>query len=109
MKLLSLFFLTVVCLLLAAPLFAQTPATTDYPLLDVRRASIAAGLDYVGYQQTTASPAATFKNTWEVAGYGAYVLTPHVTGTVSLAYDWRNSLVRYRVGVRTVLWKGASQ
>lgn len=101
--------LSLLLLCIASVAFAQAATPTDYPLFDVRRASIAAGLDYVGYQTTTAAPAATFSNSWEVAAYGAYVLTPHLTGAASLAYDWRNSLVRYRIGIRTVIWKGDSK
>jgi hypothetical protein len=81
-------------------------ADAQHPLFDVTRASLAAGVDYAGYQQQGQQPLPDFKKAFEVGLYGAYVLTPHVTLTGSGAWDVDNKWIRWRVGVRTVLWKG---
>lgn len=87
---------------------AQT-ATPDIPLLSIKRASLAAGIDYAGYQNQGDQPLPSFHKAFEVGGYAAYVLTPHVTATGSAAYDLDNKWMRYRVGVRTVLWRGSDK
>lgn len=91
-----------VLLLRCAPAFAD-PA----PLLSITRASLAAGADYAGYAQNGQQPLPDFKKAFEIGVYGAYVLTPHVTLTASGAYDVDNKWTRYRVGLRTVLWRGS--
>lgn len=81
-------------------------ADTTHPLFDISRASLAAGVDYAGYQQQGAQKLPDFKKAFEVGLYGAYVLTPHVTATGSGAWDVDNKWIRWRVGIRTVIWKG---
>jgi hypothetical protein len=91
--------------LLCAPAHAQTTAAT--PMLSITRASLAAGIDYASYGQQGNQPLPDFKKAFEVGLYGAYVLTPHVTATGSGAYDVDNRWIRWRVGLRTVLWRGS--
>ena len=78
----------------------------EQPLFSKDRASLALGLDYAAYQQVGTEPLPQFKKAWEPCVLGAYVLTPHLTLTGSGAYDVDNRWMRWKVGVRTVLWKG---
>ena len=94
----------------AATLFVTSLAqAADQPLLSIKRASLAAGVDYAGNQQQGLQKLPDSKKAFEVGLYGAYVLTPHITATASGAYDVDNKWIRYRVGVRTVLWRGSDQ
>ena len=95
----------VVAVALACALAGQSQAA-EQPLLSKDRASLAVGLDYAWYQKAGAEPLPSFKKAWEPGLFGAYVLTPHVTLTGSGAYDLDNKFVRWKVGVRTVLWRG---
>ena len=81
-------------------------AADQRPILDVSRASLAVGLDYAWYQKAGDEPLPAFKKAWEPGLFGAYVLTPHLTLTGSGAYDLDNKWMRWKVGVRTVLWRG---
>ena len=81
-------------------------AADQRPILDKSRASLALGLDYAWYQKAGAEPLPSFKKAWEPGIFGAYVLTPHLTLTGSGAYDLDNKFMRWKVGVRTVLWRG---
>ena len=84
-------------------LFRSAPVR---PLFSKDRASLAAGLDYAAYSRWGDTSIPTFKKEFEVGLYGAYVLTPHLTLTGSAAGGVDNKLIRYRVGVRTVIWSG---
>ena len=95
-----------VAVTLFCPTFTLPVYAADQPLLSLNRASLAAGVDYAGYQQQGVQKLPDFKKAFEVGLYGAYVLTPHVTATVSGAYDVDNKFIRWRAGVRTVLWRG---
>ena len=105
MRLFKVLFILTLLVIFAPKCHAQA-AAPQHPLFDVTRASLAAGVDYAGYQQQGAQPLPDFKKAFEVGLYGAYVLTPHVTLTGSGAWDVDNKWVRWKVGVRTVLWKG---
>lgn len=85
---------------------AGVAQASEQPLLSKDRASLAVGLDYAWYQKAGSEPLPQFKKAWEPGLFGAYVLTPHVTLTGSGAYDLDNKFVRWKVGVRTVLWRG---
>jgi len=85
---------------------AASAQAAERPLLDKSRASLALGLDYAWYQKAGAEPLPTFKKAWEPGLFGAYVLTPHLTLTGSGAYDVDNRFARWKVGIRTVLWRG---
>ena len=78
----------------------------EQPLFSKDRASLALGLDYAAYQKVGDEPLPQFKKAWEPGIFGAYVLTPHLTLTGSGAYDVDNKWMRWKVGIRTVLWKG---
>ena len=94
-------------LLLAFAVVAQAQTTvTDKPLFSKDRASLAAGLDYAFWSNPTGAPSTAFKKEWEASLYAAYVLTPRFTIASSAAYLTDSKLVRYRVGIRTVIWKG---
>lgn len=90
---------------LAVTLAAMAQAS-EQPLLSKDRASLAVGLDYAWYQKAGDEPLPQFKKAWEPGLFGAYVLTPHLTLTGSGAYDVDNRFMRWKVGVRTVLWRG---
>ena len=79
---------------------------TDRPLFAIERASLGAGLDYAWWQNQGDHELPPFKKAWEAGLYGAYVLTPHFTATASTVYDFDNKWIRYRLGVRFVLWRG---
>ena len=85
---------------------AGTAKAGEQPLFSKDRASLALGLDYAAYQQVGDEPLPQFKKAWEPCVLGAYVLTPHLTLTGSGAYDVDNKWMRWKVGIRTVLWKG---
>lgn len=97
-------FLVAVFLMCVAAGAAE--AADQRPILDKSRASLALGLDYAWYQKAGVEPLPTFKKAWEPGIFGAYVLTPHLTLTGSGAYDLDNKWMRWKVGVRTVLWRG---
>ena len=85
---------------------AGVAQAAEQPLFSKDRASLALGLDYAAYQQVGDEPLPQFKKAWEPGIFGAYVLTPHLTLTGSGAYDVDNKWMRWKVGIRTVLWKG---
>ena len=85
---------------------AGVAQAAEQPLFSKDRASLALGLDYAAYQQVGDEPLPQFKKAWEPCVLGAYVLTPHLTLTGSGAYDVDNKWMRWKVGIRTVLWKG---
>lgn len=97
-------FLVAVFLMCVAAGAAE--AADQRPILDKSRASLALGLDYAWYQKAGVEPLPSFKKAWEPGIFGAYVLTPHLTLTGSGAYDLDNKWMRWKVGVRTVLWRG---
>lgn len=99
-------FLVAVFLTCAAAGLASPAGAAEKPLLSVDRASLALGLDYAWYQKAGVEPLPQFKKAWEPGLFGAYVLTPHLTLTGSGAYDLDNKWMRWKVGVRTVLWRG---
>jgi hypothetical protein len=78
---------------------------TDKPLFSKDRASLAVGLDYAAFSNT-AKVVTTPKAEWETALYGAYVLTPRFTLAGSAAYLTDSKLVKYRVGLRAVIFRG---
>lgn len=92
-------------LILMALAFASVSSAADKPLFSKDRASLAVGLDYASFSNV-AKQVSTPKAEWETALYGAYVLTPRFTAAGSAAYLTDSKLVRYRVGIRAVLWKG---
>ena len=98
--------LAALLLCLALPVFAQT---ADVPALSFKRASLAAGVDYAMWSNPQQVPATAFKKEWEASLFAAYVLTPRFTLTGSGAYLLDSRLIRWRVGVRTVLWKGRDE
>ena len=81
-------------------------AQADVPLLSLKRASFAVGVDYALWSNPEGVIATSFKKEWEVAAFAAYVLTPRFTLTGSSAWLTDSRLIRWKVGVRTVLWKG---
>ena len=91
---------------IAVAAFAGVAHGAEQPLFSKDRASLALGLDYAAYQQVGDEPLPQFKKAWEPCVLGAYVLTPHLTLTGSGAYDVDNRWMRWKVGIRTVLWKG---
>lgn len=95
-----------VTLALCATGLADSAIGAEQPLFSKDRASLALGLDYAAYQQVGDEPLPQFKKAWEPCVLGAYVLTPHLTLTGSGAYDVDNRWMRWKVGIRTVLWKG---
>ena len=100
---------TVVLGVVAATLavsLADTAKAAEQPLFSKDRASLALGLDYAAYQKVGDEPLPQFKKAWEPSIFGAYVLTPHLTLTGSGAYDVDNKFARWKVGIRTVLWRG---
>lgn len=101
-------FLVAAFLTFAVAGLASTASAAEKPLLSAERASLAFGLDYAFYQKVGTEPLPEFKKAWEPGLFGAYVLTPHLTLTGSGAYDVDNKFVRWKVGVRTVLWKGSN-
>ena len=84
---------------------AQT-TTPDVPLFSLKRASLAAGVDYALWSNPQNVPATAFKKEWEASLFAAYVLTPRFTLTGSSAWLTDSRLIRWRVGVRTVIWRG---
>lgn len=101
-------FLAAVVAALVTLAAAGSAVAAERPLLDKSRASLAFGLDYAFYQKAGDEPLPSFKKAWEPGIFGAYVLTPHLTLTGSGAYDLDNKFLRWKVGVRTVLWKGSN-
>lgn len=99
-------FLVALFLMCAVAGLASTASAAEKPILDKSRASLALGLDYAFYQKVGSEPLPEFKKAWEPGIFGAYVLTPHLTLTGSGAYDVDNKFMRWKVGVRTVLWRG---
>ena len=85
---------------------AGVAKAAEQPLFSKDRASLALGLDYAAYQQVGDEPLPQFKKAWEPGIFGAYVLTPHLTLVGSGAYDVDNKFARWKVGIRTVLWRG---
>ena len=85
---------------------AGVAQAAEQPLFSKDRASLALGLDYAAYQKVGDEPLPQFKKAWEPCVLGAYVLTPHLTLTGSGAYDVDNKWMRWKVGIRTVLWRG---
>lgn len=85
---------------------AAVAQAEDKPLFSLDRASLAVGMDYAWYQAAGDEPVPTFSKAWEPGLFGAYVLTPHLTLTGSGRYDLDNKLVRWKVGVRAVIWRG---
>ena len=85
---------------------AGVAKAAEQPLFSKDRASLALGLDYAAYQKVGDEPLPSFKKAWEPGIFGAYVLTPHLTLTGSGAYDVDNKWMRWKVGIRTVLWRG---
>ena len=85
---------------------AGVAQAAEQPLFSKDRASLALGLDYAAYQKVGTEPLPQFKKAWEPCVLGAYVLTPHLTLTGSGAYDVDNRFARWKVGIRTVLWRG---
>ena len=106
MKRWSIFLVAVFLTCAAAGLASPAGAAEGKPILDKSRASLAFGLDYAFYQKVGSEPLPEFKKAWEPGLFGAYVLTPHLTLTGSGAYDLDNKWMRWKVGVRTVLWRG---
>ena len=96
----------VVAALVAVAAFSGVARAAEQPLFSKDRASLALGLDYAAYQKVGDEPLPQFKKAWEPVVLGAYVLTPHLTLTGSGAYDVDNKWMRWKVGIRTVLWRG---
>lgn len=92
--------------LVAVAAFSAVAHGAEQPLLSKDRASLALGLDYASYTQQGVQPLPLFKKAWEPGVFGAYVLTPHATLTGSGCYDVDNKWMRWKVGVRMVLWRG---
>ena len=92
--------------LAAVAAMAGVAHSAEQPLLSKDRASLALGLDYAAYQKVGSEALPSFKKAWEPCVLGAYVLTPHLTLTGSGAYDVDNRWMRWKVGIRTVLWRG---
>ena len=90
----------------AVAAFSGVAHSAEQPLFSKDRASLALGLDYAAYQKVGSEPLPQFKKAWEPGLFGAYVLTPHLTLVGSGAYDVDNRWMRWKVGIRTVLWKG---
>jgi len=95
--------LTVLFLALASVASAQV---SDKPLFSKDRASLAAGLDYAMWGNPKGVVTTQFKKEFEASLYGAYVLTPRFTLTGSAGWLTDSRVIRYRVGIRTVIWKG---
>lgn len=97
-------------LILAALLLAFATAASaqyaDKPLLSKDRASLAVGLDYAAWSNPYSGPLTAYRKEWEASVYGAYVLTPRFTLAGSASYLVDSRVIRYRIGVRTVIWKG---
>lgn len=97
---------TAVVAALALAALAGPARSAEQPLFSKDRASLAFGLDYAAYQKVGNEPLPSFKKAWEPGVFGAYVLTPHLTLVGSGAYDVDNKFARWKVGIRTVLWRG---
>ena len=95
----KLIFAAFLCML-ASNAMAETK-----PLFSKDRVSLAAGLDYSFYNRAGVEPVPSFKKEWEVGLFGAYNLTPKLSLTSSAGYGFDNKFVRYKVGLRTVIWR----
>lgn len=92
-SILSLAFLT-------APAFAQdVPPSGEMSLLNFQRVAVAGGLNYDWHYGSDLNPEPAFKK--EVAGglYGAYVLTPHLSGYTAVVYGVDNRVWRISPGL----------
>lgn len=98
MKILNLVLL-LVCL-------ATVASAETKPLFSKDRASLAAGVDYSFYNKAGVEPVPSFKKEFEAGLFGAYNLTPQLSLTASAGYGFDNKFVRYKVGLRTVIWRG---
>lgn len=90
-------------MLVASTVSAQT---TDKPLFSKDRASLAAGIDYAAWGNPKGVSVTDFKKEFEASLYGAYVLTPRFTLAGSASWLTDSRAMRYRIGIRTVIWKG---
>ena len=93
-------------LMLAALAMCNPAHAAEQPLLSITRASLAVGVDYASYQNQGDQRLPNFVKEFEPGIFGAYVLTPHATLVGSGCYGLDNKIIRWKVGVRAVLWRG---